>query len=108
MSVTTKETNMLLNYALEKIKNKLNDDCIDGNVSTSERILSVVAGGLILGIGVKQLIKRPMTALTGVTLGGALVYRGITGHCSIKSTIDKLSKDDNEVTVIEHRYFVKP
>lgn len=98
---------MLLNYALEKIKKKVNEDCIDGNVGVSERILSVVAGGLILGIGIKQLIKRPMTALTGVTLGGALVYRGITGHCSIKAGLDKMTKKEDEVTVIEHRYFVK-
>lgn len=98
--------NMLLNYALEKIKKKVDEDCIDGNVGTSERILSVVAGGLILGIGVKRIIKHPMTAITGITLGGALVYRGITGHCTIKSAIDKMTKDD-DVTVIEHRYFVK-
>lgn len=98
---------MLLNYALEKIKKKVDEDCIDGNISTSERILSVVAGGLILGIGVKRLLRHPMTALTVVTLGGALVYRGVTGHCSIKSTLDKMTKKDDEVTVIEHRYFVK-
>lgn len=99
--------NMLLNYALDKLKKKVDEGCVDGNVGTSERILSVVAGGLILGIGVKQVIKHPMTALTGITLGGALVYRGITGHCTIKSAVDKMVKKEDEVTVIEHRYFVK-
>lgn len=98
---------MLLNYALEKIRKKIDEDCIDGNVGTSERILSVVAGGLILGIGVKQVIKRPMAALTGISLGGALMYRGITGHCTIKTAIDKMTKEEDKVTVIEHRYFVK-
>ncbi|SKB97657.1 Protein of unknown function [Sphingobacterium nematocida] len=98
---------MLFNYALEKIKKKIDEDCVDGNVGTSERILSVVAGGLIFGIGVKQVIKRPMTALTGISLGGALIYRGITGHCTIKTAIDKITKEEDKVTVIEHRYFVK-
>lgn len=99
--------NMLLNYVLEKIKKKVDEDCIDGNIGTSERILSVVAGGLIFGVGIKKVIKHPMTAITGLTLGGALVYRGITGHCTIKSALDKLEKKEEEVTVIEHRYFVK-
>lgn len=99
--------NAILNYALDKIKAKIDDDCIDGNVRTSERILSVVAGGLILSIGIKQLVKHPMAALTGAILSSALVYRGITGRCTIKAAIEKMSNQENEITVIEHRYFVK-
>ena len=76
-------------------------------MSTSERILSVVAGGLILSIGVKQFLKNPITAISGVGLGGALVYRGITGKCTVKSAIEQLTNEKDEVTVIEHRYFVK-
>lgn len=98
---------MLLNYALEKIKNRVDEDCVDGNVGTSERILSVVTGGLLLGIGIKKVLKHPVTAFTGITLGGMLVYRGITGHCTIKSAIDNIMKEEDKVTVIEHRYFVK-
>lgn len=99
--------NTLINYAIDKIKRKVDEDCVDGNVGTSERMLSVIAGGLILGIGVKQLMRHPLTAISGVTLGGALVYRGITGKCNIKAAIEQLSKEKDEVTVIEHRYFVK-
>ncbi|WP_164112491.1 MULTISPECIES: DUF2892 domain-containing protein [Sphingobacterium] len=98
---------MLLNYALEKIKQKVDEDCIDRNLGTSERILSVVAGGFILGIGIRQIIKRPLAAFTGISLGGALMYRGITGHCTIKTAIDKITNEEDKVTVIEHRYFVK-
>lgn len=99
--------NALINYAIDKIQSKLDNHCIDGNVGTSERILSVVAGGLILSIGVKQLLKNPITAISGVGLGGALVYRGITGKCTVKSAIEQLTNEKDEVTVIEHRYFVK-
>lgn len=99
--------NAILNYALNKIKAKIDEDCIDGNIGTSERILSVISGGLILSVGIKQLVKHPMTAITGATLGGALVYRGITGRCTIKAAIEKISDKENDVTVIEHRYFVK-
>lgn len=99
--------NALINFAIDKIQSKLDNHCTDGNVSTSERILSVVAGGLILSIGVKQFLKNPITAISGVGLGGALVYRGITGKCTVKSAIEQLTNEKDEVTVIEHRYFVK-
>lgn len=99
--------NTLINYAIDKVKRKLDNDCIDGNVGTSERILSVIAGGLILSIGVKQILKNPITAISGVGLGGALVYRGITGKCTIKNAVEQLTNEREEVTVIEHKYFVK-
>lgn len=97
----------IIDYALNKIKTKVDESCVDGNVGTSERILSVIAGGLILGIGTKRLLKNPLTAISGITLGGALVYRGVTGHCTIKAAVDNLANEKDEVTVIEHRYFVK-
>lgn len=99
--------NTLANYAINKLRKKLDQECIDGNIGTSERILSVVAGGLIISMGIKKIIKHPITALSGVTLGGALVYRGVTGRCTIKSVVDNMSEEKDEVTLIEHRYFVK-
>ena len=99
--------NSIIDYAINKVKTKLDEDCVNGNVGTSERILSVVAGGLILGIGTKSLFKHPLTALSGITLGGALVYRGITGHCTLKEAVENITNEKDDVTVIEHRYFVK-
>lgn len=98
--------NSILNLAFDKIKQKVEDNCSDGNVGVSERVLSVISGGLILGIGVKQLFRSPISAISGITFGGALVYRGITGHCTVKRAIEKVTEKD-DVTVIEHRYFVK-
>lgn len=99
--------NAIINYALDKIKKKVDENCVDGNVGTSERVLSVVAGGLIFGIGLKRIIKNPLIALSSVSIGSALVYRGITGKCQIKSILDNVKDEKDEVTVIEHRYFVK-
>ncbi|HIY76291.1 MAG TPA: DUF2892 domain-containing protein [Candidatus Sphingobacterium stercorigallinarum] len=94
----------VLNYAFDKVKRKMDESCAHGNVSSSERVLSVIAGGFILGVGVKNLFSRPLTAFSGITLGGALVYRGITGSCPVKAAVEG---DKQEATVIEHRYFVK-
>lgn len=98
--------NSLLQIAFDKIKDKVDRDCIDGNIGTSERILSVISGGLIFGIGLKRAIKNPIIAFSALSLGGTLVYRGVTGHCTVKQIMDSIS-DEPEVTVIEHRYFVR-
>lgn len=94
----------IVDKVISKVKNKIEEECENGKIETSERILSVVAGGFILGVGVRYLIKHPLTALSGLSLGGALVYRGVTGKCAVKKAIED---DAQRVEVIEHRYFVK-
>lgn len=94
----------LVDKVITKVKSKVDENCENGKIETSERILSVVAGGFILGAGVRFLIKHPLTALSGLSLGGALVYRGVTGKCAVKKAIDD---DAERVEVIEHRYFIK-
>lgn len=95
----------ILNKTLGTIKEKIDANCHDANIGSSERVLSVIAGGFILGVGVKNLFRSPFTAFSGIALGGTLVYRGITGHCNVKSVLE--SDEQPEATVIEHRYFVK-
>jgi uncharacterized membrane protein len=48
------------------------------NVSEPERLASVIAGGALVAYGVQ---KRTWGGAALATLGGALAYRGITGHC---------------------------
>lgn len=95
----------LLTFAFDKIKSKIDEDCIEENIGTSERVLSVIAGGFILGLGVKKILKSPVTGFSGLTLGGALIYRGVTGHCDVKKMLG--DKEVKKVEVVEHRYFVK-
>lgn len=95
----------LVDKALEKVKSKIVSDCDVVNVGPSERALSVVAGGLILAIGVRNLFRSPISAFTGITLGGGLIFRGVTGHCKLKNALDE--NDNPKSTVVEHRYFVK-
>src|SRR5690606_24102756 len=98
--------NSLVQLALDKIKSKVDSDCVDGNIGTSERILSVISGGLILGMGFTRVVKRRFVALSALSLDGTLGYRGVTAQCTIKEVLGKVS-NDSEVTVIEHRYFVR-
>ena len=52
----------------------------DTNVSQMERLLSVVGGGSLIAYG---LTKRNTAGFTLAALGGALLYRGTTGHCDM-------------------------
>lgn len=50
------------------------------NVSETERIISLIAGTALAGVG---LSKRSVAGLLVAGLGGALAYRGATGHCNL-------------------------
>jgi len=50
------------------------------NVSDTERSLSAIAGGGLLLFGLSRL---SLTSLLGIAVGGSLLYRGLTGHCSV-------------------------
>jgi uncharacterized membrane protein len=58
------------------------DQCAlaDINVSDVERTISTVAGACVLLYG---LSKLSITGFVATLLGGSLVYRGVTGHCSM-------------------------
>ena len=52
----------------------------DHNVGATERIASVAAGGALVSLALYQ--RSPMAWLGGL-LGGALLWRGATGHCAV-------------------------
>lgn len=97
----------IVEQTVDKMKAKLDDACELGTLTGSERMLSVIAGGFILGYSVKKLLKRPLTALSGVTLGSALIARGVTGSCPIKGAMESSEEEDRNLTLIERRYFEK-
>lgn len=98
----------IIDKTADNIKNKLADACEYGTIGSSERMLSVVAGGFILGYSVKKLFKKPLRGVSGVTLGSALVMRGLTGKCPIKGLIQQAEEEDQRnLTLIERRYFEK-
>jgi uncharacterized membrane protein len=51
-----------------------------GNVSRAERLASCIGGGVLAAYGLR---KRSWTGMGLAALGGALVYRGVTGHCDV-------------------------
>jgi uncharacterized membrane protein len=57
-------------------KNLTNTDKL--NVGESERLGSLLSGGLLLLLG---LTRRSLGAISLIAAGGYLLYRGLTGYC---------------------------
>ncbi|WP_268977570.1 YgaP-like transmembrane domain [Pseudomonas saliphila] len=46
-----------------------------------ERVISVAGGALLLSKGLR---KGGLFGLISLAMGGAAIYRGMTGHCEMK------------------------
>jgi uncharacterized membrane protein len=65
------------------------------NVNDTERLVSASAGGILV---LQGLARRDLMGLLIASVGGALAYRGATGHCSMyqKMGIDTARSDGRE------------
>jgi len=62
---------------------RLGDQAV--NVGDTERIISAVVGGCALLFG---LSKLSLTSVVALAAGGALLARGLTGHCRIYDALE--------------------
>ena len=60
------------------------DTGIEVNVGDLERAICAAAGGIALLHGLSRVSRSTVVALVA---GGALLYRGLTGHCSVYEAI---------------------
>jgi uncharacterized membrane protein len=72
----------------------------DVNIGSTERWVSAIAGGAVAVAGIRS---RSLLGLIGAAAGGALVYRGITGHCSTYAALG-VNRADSE-GASPHDYF---
>ncbi|MDQ3277151.1 MAG: DUF2892 domain-containing protein [Bacteroidota bacterium] len=59
------------------------------NVGQTERMVSVGLGAFLLSSGLHNLTRHPLAGLIRTVLGGALLYRGVSGHCPVYETMGK-------------------
>ena len=60
------------------------------NVGESERWASMFAGGFLAACG---LLRGSVSGLVLAAVGGALAYRGYTGHCQLYDAIGQNTSD---------------
>jgi uncharacterized membrane protein len=62
------------------------------NISDNERLLSVIGGGALVLYG----LRRAPAGLLLTLLGGALIQRGVSGHCSVYQALDMNTAEGSE------------
>jgi hypothetical protein len=81
------------NTVIDKVTDTLNGTFLQEsatiNVGQTERIISVGAGAFIALKGITNVFSHPFLAITELGLGSALLYRGLTGYCSVKEKLDQ-------------------
>lgn len=75
---------------IERIETPLHNGSVEQNVQGWERIGSLAGGVLMMGKGLR---RGGLLGLVQLAIGGAVLARGITGHCSAKSLIEKGRSD---------------
>jgi uncharacterized membrane protein len=74
------------------------------NISSSQRVLSVIGGAYMLWSAISSITSKKKTGIVGpmwnAVSGGYLVYRGITGHCALK---DSLQGSQNKIISYLHK-----
>lgn len=70
------------------------------NVRDEERVVSVLAGGVAVGLG---LASRSWLGGVGALLGGGLLYRGVTGHCHVYQALG-VGNEPRERTLLAHEH----
>lgn len=64
------------------------------NVGGVERVLSIMAGGMMVADGAR---RRDVGGLMAALIGGALLQRGLTGHCSVYLSMGRSTVEPTEV-----------
>lgn len=70
---------------LKRVERPLRDNP-EQNVQGWERVGSLAGGVLMMGKGLR---RGGLFGLVQLAIGGAVLARGITGHCSAKSLVEK-------------------
>lgn len=65
------------------------------NVSDAERSVSVVAGGILAGLG---LYRQTLPGLLVAAVGGAMIHRGVTGNCAVYSKLGINTATEEDAT----------
>lgn len=80
--------NSMMNKVSDTIDEKILQNNPNANVEKSERLVSIGAGVFLAFRGVVNVFSSPLIAMTELGLGGALLYRGVTGYCAVKDKFE--------------------
>ncbi len=59
------------------------------NVGPTERIVSAIAGGVLIATGILNIKKRPAIGIATALTGSSLLFRGSTGYCFVNEVVGR-------------------
>lgn len=59
------------------------------NVGPTERIVSAIAGGVLIATGIINIKKRPAVGIASALTGSSLLFRGSTGYCFVNEAVGR-------------------
>jgi hypothetical protein len=89
----------IIDQISESLEGSIMQENPNGNLERSERLISIGTGAFIGLKGLGNIFSHPLIALTELGLGGALLYRGMTGFCHVKAAM--AAQEGNPVAVKE-------
>jgi hypothetical protein len=90
--------NSMINKVSDTLNSSILQENVNGNVGKSERIVSIGSGAFIALKGISNVFSHPYLAMTELGLGGALLYRGLTGYCPVKQKMENMAREDAPLT----------
>ena len=94
------------NTLINKVSDVLNKNVLQenpqGNVEKSERVISIGAGAFIAIKGLTNVFAHPWLAIAEFGIGGALIYRGVTGYCAVKDRLENNSSNTTNSLRVPH------
>mgnify|MGYP003575261127 CR=1 FL=1 len=82
----------MINKVGDSLKTSLMHDHPNANVDKSERYVSLGTGAFIALKGIGNIFSHPLLAVSELAIGGALLYRGMTGYCPVKNMLENQTR----------------
>lgn len=92
------ESESLINQVSNSLENSLLQQNENANIGKSERLLSIGTGAFIGLKGITNIFSNPLTALVELGIGGALLYRGVTGYCAVTAMVEENMNTGTTIT----------
>ena len=88
----SQESSRLSDQEQELAAEQEQDNRLFFNVAADERVYSALAGGALTLLGLR---RRSTFGAVLAVIGGSLIYRGATGHCSMYSALGTTTNPKN-------------
>lgn len=78
------------------------------NVSNFERIATTAIGAFLVFHSLRRIRKNPLRSISRIAAGGAMLYRGVSGHCPVYEKLEIDGNRSESINIRTHMIVNKP